>query len=142
MESRLAHAGGGTGAFSSPTLSFSPSAENLSVPLVLGKVLGGGISQVWLLPSLLPVFSRQKEIFHWKVFSCSLPQSLNMEWEGQTVSRAESSSESSCWVQVMKMMVPAPEAVPRQGTKQGGREGDGSMDLPHSVTCWNHLKGI
>lgn len=58
----------------SPTLLFP---SHLLQRICLYLWFWAGLSQVWLLRSLLPVFSRGKEIFHWKVFSCPLPQSLN-----------------------------------------------------------------
>lgn len=138
----MAHARGGRGTFPSSALSFSCPAENLPASLILGKTLGEGLSQAWLLPSLLPVSSLcGRNYLIGKFFHVLCPGkvlSRAQVWEGQTVSRAESSSENPCWMQAMKTMVQAPKTIPEQGTKQEGREGDASSGLPHLVTCWKH----
>jgi len=57
MESRPAGVGGGRGTSISSALSFLSPGENMLASLILGKALGGGLSQAWLLPSLLSVSS-------------------------------------------------------------------------------------
>lgn len=74
MESRLAHVVGGKRPFPSSALSFSPPAAKLPASLILGKTLGGHLSQAWLLPSLLPVSSlHERNYFIGKFFHVLCP---------------------------------------------------------------------